>query len=350
MNIPNPSTETARQQALEQYSILDTLAEQAYDDITKLASYICDTPFALISLVDHERLWFKSRFGLEVDGLPREDAFCDYAILHPDEVMLIQDTTRDPRFMHTSLVVDAPKIRFYAGAPLVTPGGEAIGTVCVIDQTPRTLSAEQIDSLRALSRQVIAQLELRRNIAQLEIYQQELEKINDHLRLQITVDGLTGLKNRQSFQQNLEEEWERFTRYNTPFSLLMIDVDKFKAYNDDFGHLPGDELLRQLALLLHDEARTNDFVARYGGEEFAMILPSTDLEGAVIIAERLCKNVRNISWPRRAITISIGVATAEPGLDVYRLIERADKALYFSKSQGRDQVSHFHMVGQAAAT
>ena len=345
MTMPILPNETARQQALERYSILDTMAEQAYDDITKLASYICDTPIALISLVDNERLWFKSRVGLDVDGIPREDAFCAYAIQHPDEIMLVQDATQDKRFMHSALVVNPPKIRFYAGAPLVTPSGEAIGTLCVIDLTPRVLSVEQFDALRALSRQVIAQLELRRSIAKLENYQLNLEDTNDHLRLQVTVDGLTGLKNRHSFQHKLEEEWERYTRYNTPFSLLMIDVDNFKAYNDKFGHLPGDELLRQLARLLQTEARANDFVARYGGEEFAMILPNTDLDGAVIIAERLCNTIRDVAWPHRPITISIGVASTEPEIDIFILIERADKALYFSKRQGRDQIAHFHMVG-----
>jgi len=344
MNMPIPQTEAARQQALEQYSILDTLAEQSYDDITKLASYICDTPVALISLVDHERLWFKSRCGVDLEGAPREDAFCAYAILHPDEVLLVEDASSDPRFEHNPLVAQGPNIRFYAGAPLVTPSGEAIGTVCVIDLKPRTLSTEQVDALRALSRQVIAQLELRRNIFRLEIYQKALQETNDLLSLQVTVDGLTGLKNRLSFQQKLEEEWERFTRYAVPFSLLIIDVDKFKSYNDEFGHLLGDELLQQLAMLLQDKARTNDFVARYGGEEFAMILPNTDLEGAVMIAERLCQSVRDTSWLYRAITISIGVATSESGINVSSLFDRADKALYFSKAQGRDRVSHFHMV------
>jgi PAS domain S-box-containing protein len=156
---PRPHNETERLAALERLEILDSLPQQAFEDITALASIICGTPIALISLVDNERQWFKSRVGLDATETSREVAFCAHAILKPGEVMVVQDATRDKRFRDNPLVTEAPDIRFYAGAPIVTEGGHALGTVCVIDRQCRELSAAQIAALRALSRLVVNLLE-----------------------------------------------------------------------------------------------------------------------------------------------------------------------------------------------
>ncbi|CAN1212708.1 histidine kinase [Tumidithrix helvetica PCC 7403] len=162
-----PANEILRLEALQQCRILDTPSEQEFDDITSLAAYVCQTPIALISLLDKNRQWFKSRVGLDVTQTSKRVGFCAHAILQPD-VMIIPDALLDERFADNPLVTDSPYIRFYAGAPLVTSEGYALGTLCAIDRVPRQLSPEQIDALKILARQVVYLIELRHNLADLD--------------------------------------------------------------------------------------------------------------------------------------------------------------------------------------
>lgn len=157
-----PDNEVHRLAILRDYNVLDSLPEQAFDDLTLLAAQICQTPIALITLVDENRQWFKSRLGLSAAETSRDAAFCAHAILNPDEVLEVPDAQLDPRFANNPLVTSEPHIRFYAGAPLVAQDGVALGTLCAIDRVPRKLSAEQKAALQALSRTVVARLELRR--------------------------------------------------------------------------------------------------------------------------------------------------------------------------------------------
>jgi PAS domain S-box-containing protein len=179
---PVPHDEADRLTALSECAILDTAAEKDFDDFPNLASYICQTPIALVSFVDAARQWFKAKIGLEIDELPREVAFCAHAILKPD-LFIVNDTFLDKRFAKNPLVVSEPHIRFYAGAPLVTSDGHALGTLCVIDRVPRQLSEPQKEALRMLARQTVTQLELRRNANMMgELYRKLDREIAERAR------------------------------------------------------------------------------------------------------------------------------------------------------------------------
>jgi signal transduction histidine kinase len=173
-----PSNEAERLRSLRDYNVLDTLPEQAYDDIAYIASQICDTPIALVSLVDEERQWFKAKVGLDANETGRDVAFCAHALLQPNELFVVEDASADRRFADNPLVTEDPSIRFYAGAPLVTSEGTALGTLCVIDREPRQLTEQQSKTLAALARQVMAQLQLRQTVDMLGDTSAALEDAN----------------------------------------------------------------------------------------------------------------------------------------------------------------------------
>ncbi len=178
-----PPNEEKRLEALHGFHILDTPAEKAFDDLVRLASYICQTPIAMVSFVDRDRQWFKARVGAEVSETSRDVAFCAHAILCPEDLLIVPDASKDARFSDNPLVTDAPKVRFYAGAPLVTQDGFALGTLCVVDHSPKELKPEQIKALTVLRNLVIRELELHKKnlelteaVKKLELAKSELSK------------------------------------------------------------------------------------------------------------------------------------------------------------------------------
>lgn len=171
-----PVTEEQRLRALRAYEILDTPAEQAFDDLSRVASYICDTPIALVTLIDSDRQWIKAKVGLDVNETTRDVAFCAHAILGR-EIFEVIDAALDPRFHDNPLVVGAPHIRYYAGMPLVTSDDHALGSLCVIDREPRQLTAIQRDALEALGRQVVAQFEAHRNFRRLQAVAEQKDEL-----------------------------------------------------------------------------------------------------------------------------------------------------------------------------
>jgi signal transduction histidine kinase len=182
-----PQNEAERLATLEEYHIVDTLPEKDYDELTLLASVICDTPISLISIIDETRQWFKSHHGLEATETPREFAFCAHAILKPDEVLVVSDSREDLRFKGNILVTEAPYVIFYAGVPLITPNGFPLGTLCVIDNIPRQLTQKQKNALVAISHQVMNLLEARKNNLLLEKFKKNLEVRNENLEKFVSV-------------------------------------------------------------------------------------------------------------------------------------------------------------------
>jgi two-component system NtrC family sensor kinase len=180
MTAPAPKNERKRLEVLWQYDVLDTVPEQVFDDLAELAANICEAPIALITLVDEKRQWFKSKFGVSISETSREISFCAHAIVE-QELFIVPDATRDKRFANNPFVVAEPKIRFYAGASLITPDGHALGTLCVVDKVPRVLRPDQKRALEILSRHVMTQLELRRHALELTHTQEERDNIRRDL-------------------------------------------------------------------------------------------------------------------------------------------------------------------------
>ena len=233
-----PDNEAQRLAALASYDILDTDPDEAFDELAALAAQVCEVPIAFVSLVDTCRQWFKSKVGLPVCETPRDVAFCSHAILQPDEVLVVEDAREDPRFADNPLVLEAPRIRFYAGAPLITPEGLPLGTLCVIDQRPRQLGADKIDTLRVLSRQVMTQLQLRKNCSDLERLTTELSCSNNELK---------------EFTYIAAHDLQEPTRKLIAFSqLLEMDLgDKLSgAVAKDLGFIM--DAARRMHTLIHD--------------------------------------------------------------------------------------------------
>lgn len=194
--------------------------------------------------------------------------------------------------------------------------------------------------------QLQRQMELirRQNIA-LEEQKRALTESNARLEALVSLDGLTGVKNHRAFQDRFREEFDQSLRRQTPLSIVMLDIDRFKQFNDAYGHPAGDTLLSLAAQILEEEARPEDMVARYGGEEFVILLPATDAEEALLIAERLRARIEQAAWTERSVTASFGVATRLPEhRNPSALISDADKALYQSKRSGRNQVTHIRSL------
>jgi hypothetical protein len=177
MNFPIPENEAERLNTLRGYGILDTHPEERFDDLTRLAAATCGTPISLISLVDEDRQWFKSKTGFEMCQTSREDAFCTHAIM-ASELFVVPDASQDPRFAKNPMVIGDLHVRFYAGAPLAAPNGHHLGALCVLDRVPRQLSGEQMESLRILSRQVMAQVILGKNLHDLRIALKAREELD----------------------------------------------------------------------------------------------------------------------------------------------------------------------------
>ncbi|MEL7450198.1 MAG: sensor domain-containing diguanylate cyclase [Pseudomonadota bacterium] len=257
-----PDNEAARVLALRKLQLLDTQSEERFDRITRTAKRLFDVDTCLVSLVDSDRQWFKSRQGLDATETPREISFCGHAILE-QQILVVEDATQDPRFFDNPLVTGDPGIRFYAGVPLHSPDGYHVGTLCLIHGEPRTCSAEDEASLQDLAGLVEDQMQLSSDAI---------------------VDKLTEVVNRQSFELIAEQVLLVCRRTQSSAILFYFDLDDFKQVNDDFGHSAGDRLLHQFGKILRSCFRDSDLVARVGGDEFAVLLTGEKLDADSALA------------------------------------------------------------------
>jgi diguanylate cyclase (GGDEF)-like protein len=320
-----PSSEAERLAALQSYDILDTGFEDTFDDLTALAAKLTSSPIALVSLVDSDRQWFKSRVGFDQASTSRDIGFCPHAIAEPSRTFIVNDAASDPRFSDNPLVTGRAGVRFYAGVPLVNPEGHALGTLCVLDRIPREMDSAQHNALLVLARAVMTTLELRRSAMRMKDF--------------VLTDALTGIANRAAFLSALDRALATQKIANEAFGLVYLDLDGFKQVNDLKGHAAGDHVLREVASVLVSTVRHGDLAARIGGDEFAVVLPAVG-EEAPIIAERIRDGVA-----RHMVALDFGV-TASVGAVSFRLapadreaaIRFVDHLMYQAKIEGKDKV------------
>jgi PAS domain S-box-containing protein len=319
-----PHNEAERLAALRGLGILDTPPDPAYDELSALAAYICQTPIALISLVDEDRQWFKSRVSLSAAETPRDVAFCAHTILQPD-LMVVADASADERFANNPLVTSPPSIRFYAGAPLVTAEGHALGTLCVIDHKPRELTVEQSSALRALSHQVVAQLRLRKHLVELSCSNTELTRANEALQAEVA-QRRRAEQARQQSEEALRHSENALRDKTTQLSVLLdqmpvlifgVDAEgRYCLWNRECEQVLGysrDEVLgrtrREMYPLWYPDQKYRDWV-------FAQALSHDyrDLETTITTrkgATRIC------SWSNYSAHVHIpGLSVWGSGIDI----------------------------------
>lgn len=361
-----PVDEERRLAALHRLNILDTPPEERFDRITRLVQRYLKVPYALLGFVDGDRVWFKSRQGLACPEIPRAQAFCGTTILRHG-IFHVPDTLEDARFADNPIVTSPPSIRMYAGYPLVSPDGQPVGTLCVLDTRPRILAPEESEILKELGawaeeemnayemQEVIHLLSHEKQL--LEQNQERFALVNRLLRRLALVDELTSVPNRRYFDQMLYKSFHHSRRTGKPMALLIVDVDLFKDYNDTYGHPAGDRCLQEIARRIRScLMRPGDFVTRYGGEEFAVVAPETDEEGAWQLARRVFTLFHEEPLPFEkapigAVTISVGIAftTGSPEETEETLLQRADAALYDAKRSGRDRICRWEPRGRPAS-
>ncbi|MDH5537200.1 MAG: sensor domain-containing diguanylate cyclase [Betaproteobacteria bacterium] len=313
-----PQDEHARLETLRSLTILDTPPEERFDRLTRMAKRLFGVPIALVSLVDENRQWFKSCYGLSVSETPRDISFCGHAILG-NEVFIIPDTVEDERFADNPLVLSDPRIRFYAGCPLSAPNGRKLGTLCIIDRQPRRFGKEDLEALQDLASMV------ERELAAVQL---------------ATLDELTAVSNRRGFLVLAQHSLHLCVRERLPASLVYMDLDKLKPINDTFGHAEGDRALTAFAEQLKIAGRDSDVFARLGGDEFVMLLINTTRERAERVVARLRQSVAN--YNREAgrgydIVFSHGIVEFNPEkhYTIDAMLAEGDSLMYRLKKSRR---------------
>ncbi len=312
---PVPLDETVRLLSLHSLRILDSAPEERFDRVTRMAQRVFDVDICLVSLVDTDRQWFKSKQGLDACQTSREISFCGHAILE-EKVFVVEDTHTDERFSDNPLVTGDPSIRFYAGCPVHAPDGHRIGTLCLIDKKPRNFSSTEERTLKDFAALVDDELA-------------SAAKMN--------VDELTKIANRRGFLQVARHLLPLCVRNKMDVELLFFDLNGFKALNDKFGHKAGDEALQTFAELLVKGFRDSDVVARLGGDEFAVMIA-----GQNVFADPALARMRTLAKDEKSdfnqdLDWSVGQVRFDPDIhkNIEDLLSAADERMYEQKNTSK---------------
>lgn len=316
--------EASRLKAVRDLDILDTPNEGSYNRVVSLIRKVFGVQIGSISILDGHRVWMKAIKGTDTTEAAREDTFSQYTI-RQDGPFVVPDTTQDERFADNPFVTGPPHVRFYAGIPMHSSSGHCVGAICAVDTKPRTFGPKHLDILNDLGTVVVQQMELRE---------------------QALSDGLTGLLTRRAFREASARSVALAARHKNPLAAICFDLDHFKSINDTFGHAAGDEVLSTVAATCQHRMRKSDLFGRLGGEEFGVLLPETDRQGAMEVAEKLRRDIRELRFEfggeTVGITASFGVATLGGEIsDLETLLVRADASLYQAKSEGRNRCVAF---------
>jgi diguanylate cyclase (GGDEF)-like protein len=336
LTAPKPDNEQSRLASLRALDVLDSAPEAQFNALVRAAAFVAGTPISLLSIVDAGRQWFKANIGLPgVTETSRDTAFCAHTILQ-EEVLEVQDALRDPRFVDNPMVIGAPAIRFYAGAPIRLGDGSCVGSLCVIDLEPRKLTPEQLDVLRQLAQAAAAALEGRRAV-------QQLREASGEIYYNATHDALTGLVNRSEFESRLRRVLQKAGEDRSEHALLYIDIDQFKLVNDSCGHAIGDQLLQQVGKLFADAIRTRDTLARLGGDEFAIILEHCSADQAQRVAQQICDAIAGFRFVHDERSFRVGASIGLVPVDdrwttTAAIMQAADASCYAAKEGGRNRV------------
>lgn len=308
-----PRDEQTRLETLRSLDILDTPQEERFDRLTRMAKRMFGVPIALVSLVDETRQWFKSCVGLDASETSREVSFCGHTILD-NSVFVIPNTLEDQRFADNPLVVNEPNIRFYAGCPL-SLNGHKLGTLCIIDQKPRSFEKEDIEALRDLGAMV------ERELAAVQL---------------ATLDELTNISNRRGFMMLAQHSLNICARQKIPAALVFMDLDKLKPINDKFGHAEGDHALMAFSSQMKNLFRDSDLFARLGGDEFTVLLTNTTKQQAEEVIGRFSRSLKKYNQEAQRgydVTFSFGIVefNAEKRPMIDELLADGDSLMYMMK-------------------
>lgn len=312
---------TLRKKEIEDVGVLEDETLFVLERISRVAAAALKMPITHVSFLDGDRQWVRAAVGIDPVEVPIADGFCIHAI-EAGEMLVVEDTMHDDRFAQSRFVTGDPHIRFYAGVPLITQNDIAIGTLCAIDNAPRTFQPEERALLKDLAELTMHQLELGRAAF---------------------VDGLTGSWNRRMLSRVATAELRRSSRTGRTFSIAMLDIDHFKQLNDSFGHGAGDDVLVRFTELIRERLRPEDWLFRLGGEEFGVLIVHAGADDAVRVVDRMraALALEGALAHTRAVTFSAGIAEHRPGAlasdTLKAMLERADKALYRAKEAGRDR-------------